>query len=853
VYGNRQQKIGGVVMSSLWRWILLALLLAQSAVMQGQTALSAITERFALDARQAQLIAGHNNRNDAASHVQTSSASPKSLALDQLQAALNQGLRPGFEFIEATPTKAWSADISLANQCARAWLLASEQAFLAQLDGNSSIWFRVPVPAHTQLILDTVGSHADTALQLFAGCDANAVLGSADDEFGLQSRLLLPRAAHDRVYFAKLASLSLSKLPLRLRLLAGASVSGRITRQSDGTPLYAAAIFFDELKRYVGSSFSELTTGNYTLAVPADIPKIYLRTQKIGSTATWLNSVYPNGLCRDQQALDACQLSNALLLDTPANSNQVLAPLALREGAVLRGSVSVPAGEFAYVEIKGLTRQGLQLFSGASDSVGRYTLRGLFPEPVLVYARGSTVLPAVHPNLMCSGPNPGDCPLAQATAVNLDLDSPSEVNFALQRSSGLQLQLGLATSTSVDVFRADGTFLLSTWSQSNFIALPPGGYRLRFRSSGFFAQVWPNVDCIFPCFDGLAIATPLALAVGEIRTLDLNFRPLPTIRVRLRERDTQSPVMGSVALLDGSNNAWAYANASPSGDAFLSNIEAGQYFLFANSRQHVDQAYPGVPCLQITGFNQLADCPGSQSFAIDLSTPAMSDVDFTLDRSATISGALNYSTMLSALSSNGQYLFGAYANTNNGRYRIEDMLPGTYKLGVADGRIFSQLFRGLNCAVATTDFGGCNFASAEIVTLASGEQRNDIDFTPRMRQAIRGVVTSLETGAPLGNIIIDLWRRQTPAGAITIFSSVRTDANGRFEVTAFAPAYLSTDNAEGHVEQVYPQIQCPAGSAASGACNIALGQMVEPIDAPNGGEIIIRLRDATSFQNGFEE
>jgi hypothetical protein len=844
------------MMSTGWKWILLAFLLAQSTQLQAQVALSATAhaERLTLDARQAQLIAGSNANNGAQQRIDASDASTKSLALDQLQAALKQGLRPGFEFIDAAATMTWSADVDSATQCANAWLLASKQEFLARMDADNSVWLRVPVPAQTQLILDTVGSHADTRLQLFAGCDARTMLAQADDEFGLQSRLLLPRAEVDRVYFAKLENLSQSKLPVRLRLLAGASVSGRITRQSDGTPIYAAAIFFDELKRYIGSGFSEQTSGDYTLAVPESISKIYLRSQKIDTSNTWLNGVYPTGLCRDQQALVACDLSNAALLDTPANSNQALAPLALREGAVLRGNVFVPAGLSAYVAIKGLTRQGQQLFSGASDSVGRYTLRGLFPEPALVYVSGYAVLPAVHPNLLCSGPNPSDCPLAQATEVNLDLNAPSEVNFVMQRSGGLQLQPVQTNFLNVDVFRADGTFLQSSSPQNNFIPLLPGSYRLRVKSTGFFARILPSTDCIFPCLDELAVATPITLAAGEIRTLDVNLRRLPSIRVRITERGTQNPIQGFALLRSENNNFPAPFVTNSAGEAQILSIEPGRYHVYGSSRQHVDQIWPGIACaLAIGGYQDPLSCPGSQRIDIDLSSPELLDMVFSLDRSAAIAGTLSNSYFLYAFSVSGFSSTYTSANVNNGRYRLDDITPGTYKFGVASFGIFSQLFRGLNCPIATSDFGACDFGAAQVVSLTSGEQRNDIDFTPRLRQAIRGVVSSLDTGAPLANVIIDLWRRQTPTSPITIFSSVRTDANGRFEVTPYAGAYLSTDNAVGHIEQVYPQIQCPTGSAASGACNVALGQMVEPIDALSGGEITIRLRSAGSFQNGFED
>jgi hypothetical protein len=473
---------------------------------------------------------------------------------------------------------------------------------------------------------------------------------------------------------------------------------------------------------------------------------------------------------------------------------------------------------------------------------------------VLVYASGSQLVPAVHPNLLCNGPNPGDCPLAQASAVSLNISTPTQVDFTLQRSGGLIIQPQLTPQLSADIFRANGTFLFSTstYGSPSFVSLTPGSYLLRFKSDSTFAQVWPDIDCLFPCLTDLANATPLQLGSGEIRTLTPMLRRLPTMRVTLRDRISQSPIAGQAIVRAENSFDYSSAVTDASGIALL-RVPPGRIQVFANSNQHIDQAFPGVPCKRNYNIsNADLDCPGVQSINIDLNSPDSSDVLFNLDRSAAISGLLNGAATISVFSVSGQQLFAQQSYTRD-RYQFDDLPPGSYKFGVAGYSIFSQLYRFRNCPLAGSDFGACNFADAETVTLTNGEQRNDIDFKVRARQAIRGQVSALETGAAIDNMIIDFWARPNASAAPTIVMSTRTDVLGNFEVISQQPVYLSTDVVSGYIDQIYPQIPCPNGSAASGACAITQGQMLVPVDSLLGGEISIKLRSLGTMQNGFED
>ncbi len=839
-----------------------ALLCAQPLIAQS-LATSLPNQRIELDRLQAQLIA----EPIPASFVALQSLSnqqgeldSKMQALIRLQDAKANGFRSDMQFIDASEALASlpQDQASAGSRCTNPLLFNHKQALTVYFEPQRTLWLRVAVPENTLQIVDSIGSHADTLIEVLSDCAEVESVKSADDSFGLQARLALPRRNVHQTYLVRVQSLSAQVLPVRLRFLQGATLSGRLQRE-DGSAVRAAATFFDEQQRYLGSDFSNESTGTYEIAVPEAIARVYLRTEKL-TPSTWINAVYPSGVCRPERALSSCSLTNAQLILTPANSAITLAPLPLPEGAKLRGVVSVPAGAASQpVSVSGVTAQGVTLFSGATDAVGRYQIQGLFPEPVLVYANGVGLLPSIHPNLPCQGPSISDCPLAQAQPVFLQLGSTAIVNFDLQRAGGVNLLTPNFTwndSASVSIFRPNGTFVFfkQLFGPQTFIPLLPGSYLFRVQTRNSFMRVLPNIDCIDPCFEALMSTPPIVIG-SDIIEVPVVFRALPEVRIRLKDRITQLPVAGLGSAFGVNNNFQSYATEYQSGTGELRfiDLQPGTYKLFAGGLEHYDQAFPGVACSDARGryYQSPRNCPGMQTLSIGLNSPdVIAANDFILERSSSIGGQ-NGTSLIYTFNVAGQPLFSEFAFQESGRYRLLDLYPGTYKLGISDGVSFDQLFQNQNCALGINAFEGCNFALATAITLAAGQQVENVDFTPRLRKAIRGTLLDDQNNAPIGNAIIDLWTR-LPNDTLVISASVRSDPQGRFEFATSSPGFISTDFPNRYLNMVYPNIQCPAGSAASGLCNPGLGEFVPVSESLSGGEITLRVRANEAFQNGFE-
>jgi hypothetical protein len=112
---------------------------------------------------------------------------------------------------------------------------------------------------------------------------------------------------------------------------------------------------------------------------------------------------------------------------------------------------------------------------------------------------------------------------------------------------------------------------------------------------------------------------------------------------------------------------------------------------------------------------------------------------------------------------------------------------------------------------------------------------------------IRGTVTD-DTGAPLANVVVDLWYDYGDR-----WGSVITGPDGTYDFQPYSGTwYVSTDNPYGRVDQVYDGVACPAGSAFAGRCDPTQGT---PIFVPSSGlveGIDFVLGPGKIFTDGFE-
>jgi hypothetical protein len=726
---------------------------------------------------------------------------------------------------------------------------------------TAELWLRVVNPANQRNYLDTRGTQADAELAVFTDCSTAQPASATTQAAPLaNATLALPRLGHTQAYFVRLRLFSAESAGrsaaqrVRVSLLAGSVVSGQVLRNSTSVPLPVLVRAFDEQRRLV-SSVATSASGAYELAIPDVVARIYVRTSKYLGGQTFLDGVYPSGICRNVASLDNCELASALTVATPPGGATTIAAMRLLEGAILEGAISVPSGAVNAARVAGLSAIGAESFNatGAVDAVGRYRIEGLYPEALRVYASAANAAPAVHANLACAGPRYTDCPLSMATPVQLLAGQTTRVDFNLTAIGGLRLLLDPIVAGTVDVFRADGSFLSSmqTFGQPEvFLPLAPGSYKVRLNYQSHFSQIAPATDCLFPCLAELANATPLTVVGATILSVPITPRLFPILRITALDRSTQLPIVEGLLQATPASGAVNTEQVMENGVA-QALLTPGRYVVRALSRAYIDQSLPGVACQPPQNANpSIAQCPGAQELTISLNSPALIERTFQLDRSGSISGrGRNEIALFNSAGSN----FYAVDVIAPNVYRVPDVIPGTYHVGAAYFNAFPQLFNGVNCPFSEpqTPFANCNFAAATLVPVLGGMEVGNIDFSPRLSSAIRGRVVDRESGAPIFNAVLDIWAQTS--GPPALWDSVRTDSEGYFEVYASGPRWVSTDLTPGYIAQIYPGVLCQGGSAASGACSPTLGQLVAADTTLTGTGIVIALRAIGTFQNGFED
>ncbi|MHB8446304.1 MAG: MSCRAMM family protein [Rudaea sp.] len=737
--------------------------------------------------------------------------------------------------------------------------------------GNGSAWFRYEASAdgHVRFVTDSSG--ADPALAVFSECTSGAVpIAQNDDAIGLDAATTVSVTAHDAIYVHLTNSGNGGPVTLNVAN-ANATVTGIITDAVSGQPISGANIqLAGSGPTYTGISTTTDPTGSYSLSAPAGSYYVFAQAP------SYLSQVYPAASCPFNTyaySIANCNLSAAQLTALSSGVTTSGINMALSAGYVVAGKVLDDSNQSvaqAYVTL--YDSNGNQLTAATADNFGRYSFATIPPGTYKLSAQATGYGSQIFDHVVCTGQFQNQCNLANATAIVISNQNISAANFNLPVLpaiagviSGPGLQLGYYNNfiNALDTF--GNTVASASADQNGNYRIGPlagGNYYVVANAPGFFSQIFSGIDCPQSCLSQTASATTVHVDMTtRLGHANFNMTPLPVVHGHVQDAVTGVPLTNvsiRASLTPPANfNAVGSAPTDGNGNYALTGVPAGQFYLWAESPDHIDQIYSGIPCetlpsgyatCSVTGAQLLTIAPGQTPANFNFSLYPASGIS---GRATTRDGSnsdLPAQTQISIYDDSGT--LAATTNTDaNGNYAAGDLAPGTYfvSAGLYYGypSYVPQIWNMIDCPTA------CAPTTGTPVIVASQSTTSNIDFNLVAQNAIVGRVTDASSN-PLPGIIIDLFDPITG----NHLTSTATDGNGLYSVTwnSNATYYVATDSNGSHVDQVYSGISCPAGPAYLGLCPLTNATPVtvgSNVIQPVIVNFVLQPSDLI-FANGFE-
>lgn len=408
-----------------------------------------------------------------------------------------------------------------------------------------------------------------------------------------------------------------------------------------------------------------------------------------------------------------------------------------------------------------------------------------------------------------------------AVLLPVDADATSYFSGTVRDShgkpiAGALIQAGTAASFAFVVAGQATTDQLGDYAITSLDTSNESSFELMATAQGRVSVIYPNLYCTDPsCLMALFQMSPIQPASGVDFTLPLGA----SISGHVTESDTKAPV-ATVSVHGQTSTAGDVGSPSATCDATgayaLSNLPPGDYTLqtFATTG-FVAQAYAG---------HDLDDTLNPADDVVTLHEgQVVSNVDFALDRGATLSGLLTSAlngapvTAQVALSRIGANAVPGFVSVavGTGQYQSELLAPGSFHVQFSRSDDYIPLFY----PHAGSDAG------AEPVSLAAGELRNGIDAQLTPTRSIAGRVSDASSGQPLQSVAVHAGSYGGFIPVLQAFSDAQTDASGNYLLQGVDTGsyYVWIDNAPGYVDAFYPNTGPCCDAPPTSAISLQIG------------------------------
>ncbi|MDX1999028.1 MAG: carboxypeptidase-like regulatory domain-containing protein, partial [Thermoanaerobaculia bacterium] len=538
------------------------------------------------------------------------------------------------------------------------------------------------------------------------------------------------------------------------------------------------------------------------------------------------------------------------------------AHFSLGPGAAITGSVTETTTGLGlnHGSVRLWNAQGQMLRVIDQPANGAFVFSGLAPGSYHLTTYGH---PGHRDELFADLPCEGSCTVTAGTPIVLAGSGSVQRNFVLDRLGTISGFVfaepsgpGLS-SWQVLLYSETGSFLTSDYTGNDgsfqFSGLAAGQYRLRTQGDGpYLDELHANQPCEPSCT--VTAGSPVTVALGGTTTVNFHLAPFSQIRGTVRNQVTGAVLSGvyvQAASLANSTRRSAYSVAD---GTYQLAVPPGTYAVYASRSGFAAELWQEIPC-SLSSFGDVFCDP-------DLGTPVVAGavpvtgVNFTLTATGSLSGTLtDHDTgagidgYVEVWNTNGSEVDSAYTGSS-GVFTLSGLPPGTYYLTSSnfDGYI-DELWSDLPCLGGPP--AGCKIRRGTPVVVESGVTTRNLHlrlerFAGPTNTGLAGQVVDGLTGQPLPAVTIDVWDDFGSFRGTTV-----TSANGSYRLALSSGQYfVATDNGLGYVNQVWPAVPCPGGSAYDGTCNPNLGTLVT---IPATGGVDFELMPPTAiFADGFE-
>ena len=569
---------------------------------------------------------------------------------------------------------------------------------------------------------------------------------------------------------------------------------------------------------------------------------------------------------------------------------------------VVVGNASTTAGiDFSIVEMGKITgavtseaggdpvTMRVRLYDAAGDYLrddtsngGAYVFSGLDDGQYFVladhYSSSDPYLEELFDDIPCWGGAPDGCSVTDGTPVAVTATTvTSGIDFALLRKgsiAGVVIESPSGTPVSDGYARIHRTSGQGSWQDSyslssgggyRFDGLLPGDYIVAVDPGLHRDEVWDDHPCLAEHPEGCDLlgGTPITISVGlDVGNIDFAIDRLGSVSGTVRSADTGVPLESiDVTIFDDAGVAIGGDWTDELGNYREDRLWPGTYFAAttAVATGFVDQLFEGLDCpgAPLDGCDPTTGAPLAVSF-----NSSNRWVDFNLNSTGRISGRVVdddtgiplEGARVVVWDSAGNDRWSEYTDAN-GEYLLLGLEEGSFYVategfGGASPAYIDLLYDEIPCPGGPP--GGCDPTKGTPVPVSSGSTTESINFALSPRPTgISGTVTDGTTGLPIEGAKIDIF--WASSGEFEL--GVTTSLAGTFIAGGLYPTdyVVATDNPGAWINQIWDGIECPAGSAYSGDCDPATGDVITVVEGELTGSIDIALTPTHAvFTDGFE-
>jgi hypothetical protein len=612
---------------------------------------------------------------------------------------------------------------------------------------------------------------------------------------------------------------------------ADGSISGRVTRSSDGTGIAGTVIQFYDFNSNDEDPAATTTTdgtGHYTINLPASTYGILTQ-----DTNGYINEIYNNLQC-------SAVCDTSLLLEVVVTNGGALTNIdfALELGGRITGQVTNANGGAAIAGVTvyfvnsdaGSDNDHFPFTMAVTDALGNYTSNAGTVTGNIYVVTSNTVgfQDEVYDNIKCPGNNCDVQDIGALVPVT-QASGASGINFALDVGGGITGTVKDAgnnplANVGVRIFDATGNDIGRVFTNGLGVytasGLATGNYYAMTQNAlGFVDQLYNLITCIGGECNPLGppAGTPIAVTAGAT-TGNINFALVAggTISGTVKDAGNNPLANVNVHINDATGNFVTDTFTNGAGFYAAGGLATGNYYAKTNEAPGVvDVVYPNGVCAG--GSCNVTQAGGTLiAVTVGATTP---NINFVLSPGGTVTGMVTKAVGgapvdafvgFNMVNAAGQNIFVGGTNTDGtGLYSV--VLPPGANYGLVNNApegLANQLYHGVPCATAlATGFTTCNSSAVGTpINVVAGATLNNIDFALQPGGAVSGTVTV--GGVATGSIQVQIFTLSgTQVGQV---QSLATAPIGVYTFTNLPPGqyYLRTNTGGAAINQMTGGVVC---------------------------------------------